>query len=103
MAVTGDLFDNTNINSIGKKAISGVVEEFAKFQGTVLVLPGNHDYYARDTVADVWQYFMKESEGKDNIVFLNSFEPYDFIVGEDKVIIYPAYCQEKTAANNNLG
>lgn len=103
LTVTGDLFDNTNINSIGKKAISGVVEEFAKFQGTVLILPGNHDYYARDTVADVWQYFMKESEGKDNIVFLNSFEPYDFIVGEDKVIIYPAYCQEKTAANNNLG
>lgn len=42
-------------------------------------------------------------EKKDNnITLLNRFEPYEFEVREEKVIFYPAYCQDKHSKENNL-
>ena len=99
-AVTGDLFDKTN--GVGKKRISTVVEYLSNFKGTVAVLPGNHDYYSADTVPEVWRTFMDACEDRENIVLLNSFEPYELSIGDEEVVIYPAYCQIDTAPENNL-
>lgn len=99
--VTGDLFQKTN--GVGKKRISSVVEKLAGFKGTVLVLPGNHDYFPDDYVPDVWSVFLDASEDKENIVLLNTFEPYDLSIGDEEVVIYPAYCQIDTSPENSLG
>ena len=40
--VTGDLFDSVRIQ---KKVVLQVAEILKDFEGEVLVLPGNHDYY----------------------------------------------------------
>ena len=99
--VTGDLFDKTN--GVAKKVIIDVVEKLACFKGTVLVLPGNHDYYPDDYIPNVWNIFLDASEDKENIILLQQFEPYDIAIGDDEVVIYPAHCQIDTSPNNNLG
>ena len=99
--VTGDLFEKPN--GVGKKRIVSVVEKLAEFRGSVLILPGNHDNYPDDYIPDVWQTFLDASEDKENIVLLNHFEPYELPIGDEEVIVYPAYCQSSTALENNLG
>lgn len=99
--ITGDMFDKTN--GIGKKRIARVVEELSEFSGTVLVLPGNHDYYSADSMPEVWQSFLECSDRYDNIVLLSSFEPYEQRIGDEEVVVYPAFCHVRTAPENNLG
>ena len=98
--VTGDLFDKTI--GVAKKHIKDVVDKLAGFKGYVLVLPGNHDYYPDDFIPDVWNVFLDASEDKENIILLHKFEPYELPVGDEEVVIYPAYCQIDTAPKNNL-
>ncbi len=98
-AVTGDLFDN--VNNIKVSDVKKVVNILSKFTGTVLVLPGNHDYYTGEE--KVWNDFRKAMGDKDNnIVILDDFVPYDLEVGDEKVTIYPAFCQSKHSISNNL-
>ena len=54
-AVTGDLFDN--ISTVKAGDVKQAAEILAEFSGTVLVLPGNHDYYTGDE--RVWKEFEK--------------------------------------------
>ena len=98
--VTGDLFDN--INTIKVSDVKHVVDILAEFPGNVVVLPGNHDYYTGDE--KVWKDFDKELSGIDhNITLIKSFEPYYFDAGEERVVVYPAFCQSKHSKDNNLG
>ena len=53
--VTGDLFDR--IDSISEQEIADVLDRLSEFRGTVVILPGNHDYY--DKESNFWQYFNK--------------------------------------------
>lgn len=99
--VTGDMFDKTY--GIAKKRVAKVVDELSRFNGTVLVLPGNHDYYSEDSVPEVWKVFTDCADGHENIVLLSSFEPYELQVGDDEVVVYPAFCHVDTAPENNLG
>ena len=99
--VTGDLFDNTN--TIKVSDVRKVVEILAEFNGRVLVLPGNHDYYTEE--AKVWRDFEKAMSDCDNNIFvLKEFDTYEFddIQGQ-KVTFYPAFCQSKHSSTNNLG
>ena len=97
--VAGDLFDR--ISGITKEQTARVVELLAGFEGTVLVLPGNHDYYSGEE--QVWKYFDEESarSGVD-ILLLNEYKPYDFIVRGEKIAFYPAFCRSKHGEKNNL-
>ena len=98
-AVTGDLFDS-NV-SVDKKTVQKAVEILAQFSGTVLVLPGNHDYYTGEE--KVWRYFESALNAVDNnIVLLNEFRPYPFSWGGEQVMVYPAFCQSKHSRENNL-
>ncbi len=97
--ITGDLFDNVNTAKVSD--VKQVVEILAKFNGTVLVLPGNHDYYMGED--KVWKEFDKAlSMQEHNIILLNRFQKYTFEAGEEKVVVYPAYCNAKHSKENNL-
>ena len=98
--VAGDLFDNTRSVRVSdvKKAV-GILSEFS---GSVLVLPGNHDYYNGEE--KVWRDFEKALNDCDhNISLLKEFREYTFDINDEKVVIYPAFCQSKHASGNNLG
>ena len=97
--ITGDLFDNINNIKVGD--VKQIVDILSEFEGTVLILPGNHDYYTGEE--KVWKDFEKALLDKEhNIVLLNEFRQYEFEVGDEKVVVYPAYCQSKHSSENNL-
>lgn len=96
--ITGDLFDNNN--RITKKDVRDVVEILAQFSGRVLVLPGNHDFHTGEE--KLWHDF-RSIQADHNITLLTEMRPYAFDTAEETVIFYPAPCQSKHAAGNNLG
>lgn len=98
--ITGDLFENTY--SISKKDIKTLLDILAKFGGTVAILPGNHDYYDKDT--KLWQYFADVMQTTDNILLLTDYRPYKLEMDEEEVILYPALCTSLHSApgRNNL-
>ncbi|MCH5260541.1 MAG: metallophosphoesterase [Lachnospiraceae bacterium] len=99
--ITGDLFENTYGNT--KKDIKDLVGTLSEFHGAVAVLPGNHDYYDKDV--KVWQDFRDIVSGKDNIVLMSEYRPYELDVHGKGVVLYPALCQSKHSApgENKLG
>ena len=97
--VTGDLFDN--INNVRVHDVKEVAEILSSFNRTVIVLPGNHDYYTGEE--KVWKDFENYLSAIDhNITLIKEFRPYDFDAGEEKVVVYPAFCQSKHSKENNL-
>lgn len=97
-AVTGDIFESQRVS---KKSVRAVVDALCKFEGTVVIIPGNHDYY--DTDAEVWKTF-KDYLSKndiDNIALLTKYEPY--AIDEIDTVIYPAFCDMRHSAENKLG
>lgn len=98
--ITGDLFENTY--SISKRDVKFLLDMLSRFNGTVVVLPGNHDYYDKD--AKVWQYFKDIASDKDNIMLLTEYRPYSLTIGEEDVVLYPAHCTSlhSEPGKNNL-
>lgn len=86
--VSGDLFEKNY--GIAKKDVSAVLKMLSDFNGTVVVLPGNHDYYDDD--AKVWQYFKGMLSDYDNIMLLTEYKPYELTGEFGTVVIYPALC-----------
>ena len=100
-AITGDLFENTY--SVSKRDIKTLLDALSCFNGTVVVLPGNHDYYDKDV--KVWQYFKDVMASYDNIMLLTDYRPYEIDVNGEDVFLYPALCTSLHSApgQNNLG
>lgn len=98
--ITGDLFENTY--SIAKKDIKTLLEILSRFKGTVVVLPGNHDYY--DKEVKVWRYFKDAMDTYNNILLLTEYSPYKITANDEDVVIYPALCTSLHSAEgqNNL-
>lgn len=99
--ITGDLFENTY--SVSKKDIQTLLGVLACFHGTVVVLPGNHDFYDRE--AKLWQYFTDVMASCDNILLLTEYRPYKLTANGEDVVLYPALCTSLHSASgqNNLG
>ena len=99
--VAGDMFENTY--SVSKRDIKALLDALSRFNGTVVVLPGNHDYYDADV--KVWQYFKDVMQTHDNIMLLTEYKPYALTCGDDDVVLYPAHCTSLHSApgENNLG
>lgn len=99
--ITGDLFENTY--GIPKKDVRALLEILSRFRGTVVVLPGNHDYYDPD--AKVWQYFRDLMAYCDNLMLLTDYRPYKLTADGEDVVLYPALCTSLHSApgQNNLG
>lgn len=98
--ITGDLFDNS---SISKKDIKTLLNELSCFNGTVVILPGNHDYY--DKHVKVWQNFEDVMTSYDNIMLLTEYRPYEITSNGENIVLYPALCTSWHSApgQNNLG
>lgn len=101
LVITGDLFDNTK--GITQRELKSLLDILYDFNGTVAVLPGNHDYYDRDV--KVWQDFNKLTAGRGNIMLLTEYAPNSLKVDGEDVVLYPAFCKKKhsEAGQNNLG
>lgn len=96
--ITGDLFDR--VNNISKKEVDQVVSILEEFNQTVLVLPGNHDFYTGSE--KLWKDFLKRTAEIGNIMLLNKYEVYKFGTDENELVIYPAYCDSKHSKSNRL-
>lgn len=99
--IAGDLFENTY--SIAKKDIKLLLDMLSKFNGLVVILPGNHDYY--DSDVKVWQQFKDVVKDYDNIMLLTEYKPYEITINEDEMVLYPALCTSLHSQpnENNLG
>lgn len=99
--IAGDLFERTK--GIAKRDIRQLMNILSQFHGTVVILPGNHDYYGPDV--PVWQDVQATLADVDNILLLTEFAPHSLNVGEKTVVLYPALCQSLHSApgENNLG
>lgn len=99
--ITGDLFENTY--GISKRDIKTLLDTLSGFHGTVVVLPGNHDYY--DEGVKVWQYFKDAMASRDNIMLLTEYRPYELSIDDEAVVLYPALCTSlhSDPGENNLG
>lgn len=99
--VTGDLFENTY--GIPKKTVSLVIGLLAEFRGTVVLLPGNHDYYDKDS--KLWQNISEAVSVRDNILLLTEYRPYPLTADGADVVLYPALCRSlhSEPGQNNLG
>lgn len=94
--IAGDLFNSLNVS---EKTIARVTSILSKFEsGLVLVLPGNHDYYTGNE--KLWDLFLKKMA--DNTILLREFKVYSFDIGDDRVNVYPAFCNSKHGEKNNL-
>lgn len=92
--IAGDLYDKaTGIPQALHKKVCGIL---AEFDGTVLILPGNHDYYDPEH-DNLWKNF--EEFSGSHIRVLKNCEPYRF----DGVVIYPCPCHNKRSKENALG
>lgn len=100
--ITGDLFDKPS-NYGGKKVIREILASLSAFEGPVVVLPGNHDYYDDDV--KVWKEFREEMAAYDNILLLTAEEPVNLRAGDQDVVLYPAICKTRQSVDgkNNLG
>lgn len=98
--IAGDMFENTY--SVSKRDIKTLLDTLSRFNGMVVVLPGNHDYYDADV--KVWQYFKDVMQSYDNIMLLTEYKPYSISCGDEDVILYPAHCTSLHSApgENNL-
>ena len=97
--VTGDLFNNNY--SIRTQDVKRVADILRRFSGRVLVLPGNHDFYTGDE--KLWKAFENAAEVADNIFLLKEPKPLTIDVGEETVTVWPAPCNSKHSAVNNIG
>ena len=97
--VTGDLFDG--IRSVRKAETARIARILSGFEGRVLILPGNHDFYTGEEL--VWKYFQEGIEHSDNISLLTEMKRYSFNVGGESVCVYPAPCGAKHSSSNNIG
>lgn len=98
-AITGDLFEKVNIPS--RKDAARVVEALSGFGGSVVIIPGNHDYYTEQS--DVWKAFDEavNTQGASNVMLLKEDRPYRFTVGDDEAVIYPAVCRSDDSQGKN--
>lgn len=96
LAVAGDLFDKTNIKESDIKKTVNILDKFAG--DAVLVLPGNHDY--SDGINRLWDNFKANIKGK--ILVLDEKKVYKLDQFGLSAAVYPAPCETKLSAENNL-
>jgi DNA repair protein SbcD/Mre11 len=95
--IAGDLFDTVNmqVNQIKKTA-----EILNRFSGTVLVLPGNHDYFEESTNG-LWQKLNNYLK-QEQVVILSKSQPYNCTIGEHEIIVFPGPCSSKHSYTNAI-
>lgn len=97
--VAGDLFED-NIGH--KKDIKKIFDILSRFNNTVAVLPGNHDYYEKGL--EFWNDIEKALEKHKSILLLNEYKEYSVkSINDEDIVLYPALCKSKHSKENALG
>lgn len=99
LVIAGDLFDSTNIKQSDIKEVATLLNTFVGEAS--IVLPGNHDFF-EPTADSLWTKFKKIADDK-KVYVLDKFETFDYSIGDQKVVFYPACCKSKTSAENMIG
>lgn len=95
--LAGDLFENL---SVSKALIRETGEVLKRFEGLVVVLPGNHDYI-QESDDPLWPIF-EDALGEGNLVLKKS-RPYDLSLHGVEAVVYPGVCTSKHSAENAVG
>ena len=99
IVVAGDLFDKL---TVPQKTVREIKNILAGFDGQVLVIPGNHDWYnASADENKLWSWFV-DAPG-DNVHFLKDLQPYTTTLNEQEVVFYPCGCHQKHCDENRIG
>ncbi len=98
--VAGDLFDSPRVTVADIKRSVDVLKAFAGV--AVLVLPGNHDYFAGPGT-DVWKRFRTAAEGVGSIHLLTEQVVQSYEAGGEPVHFFPCPCPSKTSAEPTIG
>lgn len=94
--IAGDLFDSINI---GQKSLKKTADILHKFTGeSVLILPGNHDFYEANADG-IWEKF-RAFINENKITLLTDFQELHWQIGEQTLCFFPAPCQSKHSANH---
>jgi DNA repair exonuclease SbcCD nuclease subunit len=96
IVIAGDLFDRLNIN---KSDVQRAISMLNKFEGPVLLLPGNHDYMGES--GNLWNYVRDVKD--ENVIILYEKEPYDLSEYDLNAVFYPAPCHTKHSSTNQIG
>lgn len=92
LVIAGDLFDNKSVSVQLQKETVSILADCAC---SVLILPGNHDYYegAEDIL---WSKFLQFAS--DNIILCTERRPLEM----GNVMFYPCACTDRYSSNNAL-
>jgi DNA repair exonuclease SbcCD nuclease subunit len=98
VVIAGDLFDKL---SISRKLVNEAKDILAHFDGEVIVIPGNHDWYNASAEDNkMWTYFI-DAPGK-NVHFLKETKPFRCTLNEQEVVFYPCGCHQKHSTENRI-
>ena len=91
--ISGDLFDSSRVKN---SSIERTVDVLRHFTGnSVLVLPGNHDFFSGEDT-EVWKRFRKASSEFSNIDVLVTTATVNFDIDGETVQFFPCPCPSKT-------
>lgn len=98
--ISGDLFEDNNSH---KKDLKKVLDLLREFNNTVVILPGNHDYY--DAESDLWSEFNTLQPKYNNVLLLKEYKEYKVKCGDNDVSLLPALCKSNHSkkGENNIG
>jgi exonuclease SbcD len=98
--IAGDLFDSTRVKIAD---IEKTVELLKGFCGeAVLIVPGNHDYYAGPD-SECWKKFRRACESAANVELLTDQAVREFEVDGLSVQFFPCSCPSKTGSEPTTG
>ncbi|OWZ83534.1 metallophosphoesterase family protein [Natranaerobius trueperi] len=94
--IAGDLFHRPNVSN---KRVIETVRILSEFNGCVVVLPGNHDYFHSES--NLWNTFMEHTP--EHVLVLKDLEPYSLEEFGLNIVLYPAPCNDKWSCENKIG
>jgi DNA repair exonuclease SbcCD nuclease subunit len=96
--VAGDMFQTIKLPL---KEIKETANILNTFEGTsVVILPGNHDFYNQDS-KEFWKS-LKEKIKNNLLVFLDKEEVVELSIGEKKINIFPGPCVSQHSEDNMI-
>ncbi len=98
--VAGDLFDSTRVKAAAIDQTVGILRGFAG-EG-VLVVPGNHDYFAGPET-EVWKRFRQAIDGVPTIDLLTTAAVKTYEIAGQSVHFFPCPCPAKTGRESTIG
>jgi DNA repair exonuclease SbcCD nuclease subunit len=98
IVIAGDLFDKLNV---AQRLVKEVKAILAGFEGQVIVIPGNHDWYnASADENKLWSWFI-DAPG-DNVHFLKDLKSYEIALADKEIVFYPCGCHQKHCDENRI-